>query len=474
VPVAPFSTRLRVAMAAALALCLVSAAVLTSPAGATGSADVVAAHLRFTVTTSSDWTQVHVSPGTVVAHRLVAQNGAGSYTSQTDGLSLRGTSGNSTFVVDVVLYDPSSSTSYTVTVCKGYLGTTSVRVTNLNGSSPLDAATVSDAVHDSNDASNAARSAVSRDALMTTTPMPLPHADDRRMVLAFYYPWFADYSDPHLADRPIDPRNVYDAAGVSDMTRQAKSHGVDGFVVSWMGQEHTGTGFDLAMHAAEADGQSITGYLETKMATSTTSLGRPDPRVVRQWLTELLRRSSSPAFLRADGGPVVFVYTLDGLPLKKWQSILDAVDDEFQTTVHLVGDTLDPAYKSVEYGVHRYAAMSSQSALTSWSRTTSLNLRGDAVLDAGTRPGLFVGTVQPGFDDRRLRGGDNPVIDRDGGARYDKTWAAALAGSPDWVVVTSWNEWFEDTEIEPGVATGSGALDQTASWSQAFKDPPAS
>jgi len=469
-PVAPFSTRVRAAMAAAVALCLLSAAVLAAPAGASGSADVVVAHLRLTVTTSSDWTQVHVSPGTMVAHRLVSQDGPGSYTGQTDGLSVEGTGGSSTFVVDVVLYDPSPSTSYTVTVCKGYLGTTSVRITNLNGSSPVDATTLSDAVHDSNDASNASRSAVSRDALMTTTPMPLPRADDRRMVLAFYYPWFADYSDPHLADHPVDPRNVYDAAAVSDMTRQAKSHGVDGFVVSWMGQEHTGTGFDLAMRAAETDGQSITGYLETKMATSATSFGRPDPRVVRQWLTELLRRSASPAFLRADGGPVVFVYTMDGLAAKKWQNILESVDNEFQTTVHLVGDTLDPAYSDVAYGAHRYAAMSSPSALTSWSRTTSLNLRGEAVLDAAVRPGLYVGTAQPGFDDRKLRGGANPVIDRNGGARYDQTWSAALAGSPDWVVVTSWNEWFEDTQIEPGITTGSGALDQTASWSQTFKN----
>src|SRR4051794_29273279 len=349
-PVAPFSTRVRAATAAALALCLLSAAVLSAPAGATGSADVVAAHLRLTVTTSSDWTQVHVSPGTVVAHRLVAQDGPGSYTSQRDGLSLQGTGGSSTFVVDVVLYDPSAATSYTVTVCKGYLGTTTVRLTNLNGPSPVDATTLSDAVHDSNDASNVASSSVSRDALMTTTPMPLPHTDDRRLVLAFYYPWFADYSDPHLADQPVNPRNVYDAAAVSDMTREAKSHGVDGFVVSWTGQERTGTGFDLAMQAAESNGQSITGYLETKMATSTTSLGHPDPRVVRQWLTELLRRSSSRAFLRADGGPVVFVYTMDALPVKKWQSILEAADNEFQTTVHLVGDTLDPAYKSLEYG----------------------------------------------------------------------------------------------------------------------------
>jgi hypothetical protein len=471
VPRMSLPTRIRAAVAGGAVLCLASGVVTAAPAGAGGSGDVVAAHLRFTVTTSSDWTQLHVSPGTVVAARLVDQSGSGSYTSQRDGLSLQGMSGVSTFVVDVVLFDPSPSTSYTVTLCKGYLGTATVRVANLNQSTESVAGTFSDSVHNSSDASNASAATVSRDALMTGTPMPLPHADDRRMVLAFYYPWFADYSDPHLADRPVDPRGVYDPAGVTAMTQQAKNHGVDGFVVSWMGQEQSGTPFDVAMRAAEGERQTIAGYIETKMATSRVSLGHADPRVVRQWLAELLQRSGSRQFLRADGGPVVFVYLMEELPAKKWQGILAAVNNEFQTKVHLVGDTLDPDYLPLEYGVHRYAVMSTPSALTSWSRTTSLNLRGDAVLDANVKPRLFVGTVQPGFDDRKLRGQANPVIQRDGGARYDQTWSAALSGSPDWVVVTSWNEWFEDTQIEPGVDTGGGALDQTASWSQTFKSP---
>jgi len=47
-----------------------------------------------------------------------------------------------------------------------------------------------------------------------------------------------------------------------------------------------------------------------------------------------------------------------------------------------------------------------------------------------------------------MRGLTNPVVDRQGGRRYDDTWAAALSGAPDWVVVTSWNEWFEGTSVE--------------------------
>src|SRR5436305_2033206 len=101
---------MRPAVAGLVVLSLLTAALAAAPARAGGSAHVVAAHLRFAVTTSSDWTRLRVTPGTVVADRLVDHTGTGSYTSQRDGLSLQGMSGTSTFVVDVVLYDPSRST----------------------------------------------------------------------------------------------------------------------------------------------------------------------------------------------------------------------------------------------------------------------------------------------------------------------------------------------------------------------------
>jgi hypothetical protein len=465
------ATWLRTTVAGGIVVCLAAAtaAAPVARAGSTASSKVLSSHLRLRVTTSSDWTQLHISPGVVVAERLLSHNGTGSYTAENDGLALQGMSGPSTFIVDLVLYDPSPSTSYTVTLCKGYLGTTTVDMTNRNASTPAVVGRFSDSVHSLTDGTNPSRFTVSRGALMTAVPMPVPHADRRRLVLAFYYPWFPNYSDPQLADRPVKPRSAQDRAGVAAMTRQAKRHGIDGFVVSWMGQQQNGAAFDLAVRAAEAHRQKITGYLETTRATSDTSLGQPDPGVVRQWLSELLQRSSSPSFLRADGGPVVFVYTMQGLSAQQWGKILSAIDQKFQTTVHLVGDASDPAYASVEYGVHRYADMSRPSALKSWSRTTSLDLRARAVLNPRVDPRLFVGTVQPGFDDRRLRGDTNPVIRRRHGARYDRTWSAALAGSPDWIVVTSWNEWYEDTQVEPGVKTGGRALRQTDSWSWKFK-----
>jgi hypothetical protein len=78
--------------------------------------------------------------------------------------------------------------------------------------------------------------------------------------------------------------------------------------------------------------------------------------------------------------------------------------------------------------------------------------------------------VIPGFDDRRVR---NPsfVVSRDhgDGRTYDWFWAEALRTRPDWVLVTSFNEWHEGSEIEPSVEYGGEFLRRTSEWTRALR-----
>jgi hypothetical protein len=39
------------------------------------------------------------------------------------------------------------------------------------------------------------------------------------------------------------------------------------------------------------------------------------------------------------------------------------------------------------------------------------------------------------------------------------------------VVVTSWNEWWENTEVEPGERYGTMYAERTRQWTRAFKAP---
>jgi transposase len=59
--------------------------------------------------------------------------------------------------------------------------------------------------------------------------------------------------------------------------------------------------------------------------------------------------------------------------------------------------------------------------------------------------------------------------DRADGAYYDAQWLAAIAARPDWVLVTSWNEWYENTQIETSELYGDAYVRSTAAWARRFR-----
>lgn len=442
---------------------------VASAQAGTDQSTVTAAHLRITLTTTSDWAQAHLTPGTIIASHKASDSGVGSYTALADGVAVGKVAGTRQVVTDVVVSETSGATQFKLEVDKGYNGTAWVTVTNLNDTTPRTVAGVTDSVHNVNDAKNHTVTQLSRGTVLGATPLALPHADNRKLVLAFYYPWYASYDQATLADRPLDPRNVWDAAGVDSMTQQAKANGVNGFIVSWHGDAKDGAAFDSAKQAAVRNGQVVSPYIETLAATSDRSPTSADPFVVYSWIRQALSRQSSPAFLKAaDGVPVVFVYQMAALSPGQWQGVVDALAANGQQ-VHLFGDATDSAYRPFEWGVDRYAVLDSASSLTSWSKDTALGARAGAVVDSAASPQVYAGTVSPGFNDQLLRGALHPVVSRDNGARYDATWQAALAGDPDWVLVSTWNEWYEGSQIEPGLQTGSQALQQTATNAAAWR-----
>jgi hypothetical protein len=76
--------------------------------------------------------------------------------------------------------------------------------------------------------------------------------------------------------------------------------------------------------------------------------------------------------------------------------------------------------------------------------------------------------VSPGYDESRLGRQSARVIDRAQGALYNAQWQAAVAAHPDWILVTSWNEFWENTHIEPSVRFGHRYQNLTLSWSRLF------
>jgi len=77
-------------------------------------------------------------------------------------------------------------------------------------------------------------------------------------------------------------------------------------------------------------------------------------------------------------------------------------------------------------------------------------------------------TVSPGYDDTKLRPKGH-AMDRQNGEAYRVLWEEAIRSKPDWVLITSWNEWIEGTEIEPSVEDGDKYLKLTAEYASQFR-----
>jgi hypothetical protein len=183
------------------------------------------------------------------------------------------------------------------------------------------------------------------------------------------------------------------------------------------------------------------------------------------------RYGDDEAWLRVRGKPAIFVYdrALRSLSPADWEEVLAKVPDGTGAGAVFIADSHASEYTRVFDGASTYnitgiTQHKSPSEIRTWANLTFSNY----VKAAG--PGkISTITIIPGYDDRPIgRPGVRPVTARWGGEVYRALWEEAIAASPDWVLITSWNEWHEGSEIEPSIEYGSIFLEQTAVSAQKF------
>ena len=82
---------------------------------------------------------------------------------------------------------------------------------------------------------------------------------------------------------------------------------------------------------------------------------------------------------------------------------------------------------------------------------------------------IVCATIIPGYDDHKLgRKEPRPITARHDGQTYRAMWEQAIAVNPDWVLITSFNEWHEGSEIEPSVPDGDTYLKLTKEYAPRF------
>jgi len=82
---------------------------------------------------------------------------------------------------------------------------------------------------------------------------------------------------------------------------------------------------------------------------------------------------------------------------------------------------------------------------------------------------IWAATAQPGYDDRNIPGRDGTLIDRANGATYTGIFEAAINSESDWILITSFNEWWEHTHIETSKNYGNLYLELTAKYADIYK-----
>ena len=311
-----------------------------------------------------------------------------------------------------------------------------------------------------------------------------------RRVLAFYYPWYGIVSGPGGAGKTvhwgkIDARNKdiaasthypalgaydsHDPAVIEQHCQWAKAAHIDTFIVSWWGHgDYTDRAMPLILDGCKRHGLKACIYYERVPKPQTAQTAAQDIIKV------LDKYGSHEAHLKVDGKPVVFIYgrAVGELGLTGWLEAVKLIKAGYKDGAVIVGDQFSYGSARVFDGLHTYNTAGSLAGLSldgveKWAPGTY----GSWVQLADQAGKVSTITVIPGYDDTKIRK-PGLAVDRFDGNLYRIQWQRAIEADPHWVLVTTFNEWHEGSEIEPSAELGQKYLDLTAEFAERFKATP--
>lgn len=306
-------------------------------------------------------------------------------------------------------------------------------------------------------------------------------------VLAFYYTWYGTpenhgnwvhWGKVNPEKHDISASTHYPTIGAYDShdpgtidyhIQLAQDHGVDAFICTWWGQgRFDDRAFVTVLERAKEKGFEVTIYWETVPGKGNVKI----TNAVDDLAYVLERYGSHPAFLKLNGKPVIFVYgrVMGQVAMSEWAQIITLAQERTGKDFLLIADGYRDGYARMFDGIHTYnicALVQGKSVdeLREFSRQSFAS----AVRTARKRGKLSCITIIPGYDDTKIR---TPGInaERLDGEAYKVFWEEAIAAKPDWILITSWNEWHEGSEIEPSWEDGDKYIKMTGEYSARFKE----
>ncbi|EME61682.1 endo-1,3-alpha-glucanase family glycosylhydrolase [Amycolatopsis decaplanina] len=268
-------------------------------------------------------------------------------------------------------------------------------------------------------------------------------------VLAYYYIWYTEASwDRAKTDRPNLGRYSSDDPDVMRRHIQAaKSAGITGFIVSWKSTSVLDR--RLAMLADVARQESFTLSI-IYQALDFHRNPLPVDRVAADlvWFED-----------RYAADPVFAVY---GKPLVIWSGTWKFSLEGITRATEPVRDRLLVLGSEKSAAGYERVASAVDGDAYYWSSVDHYRDSGAAAKLAAMgaavhrHNGLWIAPFAPGFDARHI--GGSRVVGRSDGETLRRQYAAAIASSPDALGLISWNEFSENSHIEPSVRYGDRYL----------------
>jgi len=288
-------------------------------------------------------------------------------------------------------------------------------------------------------APSAGQSAIS---LRVTSPTPL---------LAYYYIWF-NHSSWNRAKKDYPLIGTYSSGDPSVMRhqiRQAKSAGIDGFIVSWKNTPVNDQRLQTLMAVAAQE------HFKIAMIYQGLNFYR-HPLPISQVAADFGMFRSKFA-----GNPAMF--RLGGKPLTIWSGTWAYTHAQVaQVTGAVRPSMLVLSTEKSAAGFSRIADVtdgdayywSSVNPATNTHYGPKLNEMSRKIHRAGE---YWIAPFAPGFD-ARLVGGSS-FVPRDNGQTLRTEYATAVRSSPDVLGLISWNEFSENSFVEPSVHYRDQSLD---------------
>ena len=284
------------------------------------------------------------------------------------------------------------------------------------------------------------RAAGSEDSAATTIPL-----------FAYYYIWFSHNSWAR-AKKDLPLVGTYSSSDPGVMRHQivqAKSAGITGFIVSWKDTPLNDQRLELLMRVAAQE------HFKLAMIYEGLDFSRkplPVPEVAADFAAFRDKFAADSVFYRINGKPLTIWSGTWAFSYAQVAQVTSAVRPQLlvlSTEKNVAGFQ---RIASVTDGDAYY--WSSVNPATNPGYQAKLDQMSQAIRKAGK---YWIAPFAPGFDARMV--GGQRAVPRNNGQTLRTEYAAAVRSSPNMLGLISWNEFSENSYVEPSRDFGYQSLD---------------